>query len=114
MQLSRISPVRMLTAAAVGLMIAVAPMNAAPARADAVDDAFVAALQAAGVQFENSDMAKAMAKGFCKQVKKSTKNVAWAMSGLVTGGIPRQVVTTFAGEAAKAYCPDIIRTVTPW
>ncbi|SEH57946.1 Protein of unknown function [Mycolicibacterium rutilum] len=114
MRISRVStlPVKMMMAAVVGLMIAIAPMNAATARADAADDAFIAALQAAGVQFGDSEMAKGMAKGFCKQMKKSTKSFAWAVSGLVMGGIPRQVATTFAGEAAKAYCPDVIRTFT--
>jgi hypothetical protein len=63
------------------------------------------------VQFGNSDIAKGLAKGFCKQMKRSTKDVAWAVSGLVTGGIPRQMATTFAGEAAKAYCPDMINSL---
>jgi hypothetical protein len=89
----------------------VAPLTASAARADATDDAFIAALHAAGVQFGNSAVAENLAKGFCAQVKRSTKDVAWAMSGLVMGGIPRQMTTTFAGEAAKAYCPDMVNSL---
>lgn len=103
---------RFLVAPLVGLMIAVAPVNTPTAHADPVDDAFIAALHAAGVQFGDSAMAKGLAKGFCTQMKRSTKNFAWAVSGLVMGGIPRQMTTTFAGEAAKAYCPDVIATFT--
>lgn len=109
---SRITGRRILAAAAAGLLIAAAPVSAPSAHADPVDDAFIAALHAAGVQFGDSEMAKSLAKGFCKQMKKSTKNFAWATSGLVMGGIPRQMTTTFAGEAAKAYCPDVIKTFT--
>ena len=93
-------------------MIVAAPVTAPTAHADPVDDAFIAALHAAGVQFGDSEMAKSLAKGFCKQMKRSTKDFAWVVSGLVTGGIPRQMATTFAGEAAKAYCPDMLRTFT--
>ena len=96
----------------VGLMIAAAPVSAPAAHADPVDDAFIAALHAAGVQFGDSEMAKSLAKGFCKQMKRSTKDAAWLISGLVMGGIPRQMTTTFAGEAAKAYCPDMLRSLT--
>ena len=103
---------RVLVAAIAGLLIAAAPVNAPAAQADATDDAFIAALHSAGVQFGNSDMAKHLGKQFCKQVKRSTKDVAWALSGLVTGGIPRQMATTFAGEAAKAYCPDMLNSLT--
>lgn len=92
-------------------LVVAAPLNAPTASADANDDAFIAALHAAGVQFGNSEVAKGLAKGFCKQMKRSTKDVAWHVSGLVTGGIPRQMATTFAGEAAKAYCPDMVNSL---
>jgi Protein of unknown function (DUF732) len=107
-----VKPARILVALLAGLMIAAAPLNTPTAQADPVDDAFIAALHAAGVQFGDTEIAKGLAKGFCKQMKRSTKNVAWAVSGLVTGGIPRQMATTFAGEAAKSYCPDVIATLT--
>jgi hypothetical protein len=105
------APARIVVGAVIALMVAMAPLGAPTAHADATDDAFIAGLHAAGVQFGNTDVAKGLAKGFCKQVKRDTKSVAWAVSGLVTGGIPRKMATTFAGQAAKAYCPSMLASL---
>jgi len=85
-------------AVAVGMSIATVPVAAAPAHADVADDAFFAALNARGV---------------CPQIKHGGKSLAWTISGMVMSGIPRQIATTMAGEAVKAYCPEMIRSVLP-
>jgi len=112
---NRTSPSRLLgaLAVAVGMSVAAAPLTAAPAHADMADDAFIAALNAAGVKYENATVAKAVARGVCPQIKKGGKSLAWVISGMTTSGIPRQVATTMAGEAVKAYCPDMIKSVLP-
>ena len=100
-------------AVAVAMSTATVPVTAAPAHADMADDAFIAALNAAGVKYENAAVAKAVARGVCPQIKKGGKSLAWVISGMMTGGIPRQMATTMAGEAVKAYCPDMLKSVLP-
>jgi Protein of unknown function (DUF732) len=97
-------------AVAVGMSIAVVP---APAHADMADDAFIAALNAAGVHYANDTVAKTVAHGVCPQIKKGGKSLAWVISGMVTSGIPRQIATTMAGAAVKSYCPEMIKSVLP-
>jgi Protein of unknown function (DUF732) len=100
-------------AVAVGMSIAAVPLTAAPVHADMADDAFIAALNAAGVRYENATVAKALARGVCPQVKQGGKSLAWVISGMMTSGIPRKMATTMAGEAVRAYCPDMIKSVLP-
>ena len=83
---------------------------AAPAQADTADDAFFAAMSAAGIGFDNVGAAKAVAHGVCPSLKKNTKSFAWVVTGVVASGIPRQIATTFAGQAVKSYCPEMVRS----
>ena len=99
-----------LAAAAVGLAVAVAPIAAAPAQADPADDAFFAALSASGIQFDNKGAAKAVARGVCPSLAHGAKDFTWVVAGVVAGGIPRKLATTFAGQAVKSYCPDRIQS----
>ena len=99
-----------LLAAAAGLVVAVAPMAAAPANANPADDAFLAALGAAGIGFENQIVAKTVAHNVCPSLKKGAKSFAWTVSGVVASGIPRKVATTFTGLAVKTYCPELIKS----
>ena len=102
---------RFLAAALVGCGVLAAPVTAAPAQADTADDAFFAAMSAAGIGFDNVGAAKMVARGVCPSIKKGTKSFTWIVAGVVAGGIPRQVATTFAGQAMKSYCPDMVRSV---
>jgi hypothetical protein len=99
-----------LLAAAAGLAVAVAPLAAAPANANPADDAFLAALGAAGIGFENQVVAKTVAHNVCPSLKKGAKSFAWTVSGVVASGVPRQVATTFTGLAVRTYCPEMIKS----
>lgn len=98
-----------LLAAAAGLAVALAPMAVAPAHADGADDAFLAALGAAGIGV-NATVAKTVAHGVCPSLKKGAKSLAWTVSGVVAGGVPREVATTFTGLAVRSYCPEMIKS----
>jgi hypothetical protein len=99
-----------LLAAAVGLAVAAAPLAVAPAHADAADDAFFAALGAAGVGIDNMAVAKTVAHTVCPSLKKGAKSFAWTVSGVVASGIPRQAATIFTGLAVRTYCPEMIKS----
>ena len=98
-----------LLAAATGLAVAVAPMAAAPAHANPADDAFFAALGAAGIGI-NATVARTVAHNVCPSLKKGAKSLAWTVSGVVAGGVPREVATTFTGLAVRSYCPEMIKS----
>lgn len=98
-----------LLAAAAGLVVAVAPMAAAPANANPADDAFYAALGAAGINVDHV-VAKTVAHNVCPSLKKGAKSFAWTVSGVVASGVPRKVATTFTGLAVKTYCPEMIKS----
>lgn len=97
-------------AAAVGLLVAAATITAASAHADTADDAFFSALSASGIRFDNVGAAKTVAHGVCPSLKRGTKSFTWVVSSVVAGGIPRELATTFAGQAVKSYCPDMIKS----
>ena len=98
-----------LLAAATGLAVAMAPMAAAPAQASPADDAFFAALGAAGIGI-NATVARTVAHNVCPSLKKGAKSLAWTVSGVVAGGVPREVATTFTGLAVRSYCPEMIKS----
>jgi hypothetical protein len=98
-----------LLAAAVGIAVATAPIAVAPAHANPADDAFLAALGAAGIGID-AGVAKTVAHTVCPSLKKGAKSLAWTVSGVVAGGVPRQVATTFTGLAVRSYCPEMIRS----
>ena len=98
-----------IAAAALGLAIAAAPVAVAPAHAIPADDAFMAALDAAGVSVDNPAVAKNVARSICPSLKSGAKTMTWLVAGVTMQGIPRQVATTFVGLAVRTYCPKMIK-----
>ena len=101
--------IRVVTAAA---FVAGATALAAPAHADAVDDAFIAALNQAGIRYDNADAATQLAKQVCPQLVGPGKSFGAAVSRVQGGGVPPQMAAFFAGMAVKLYCPAMMKSVT--
>ena len=101
--------VRTLTAAG---LLAGALASAAPAHADAVDDAFIAALNQAGIKFDNAELATQMAKSICPQLVGPGKSFGSAVARVQGNGIPPQMAAFFAGVAVKMYCPAMMKSIT--
>lgn len=100
---------RTLTATA---LIAGATALAAPAHADTVDDAFIAALNQAGIKFDNAELATQMAKSVCPQLVGPGKSFGSAVAQVQGNGIPPQMAAFFAGVAVKMYCPAMMKSIT--
>lgn len=99
----------MLTAAT---FVGAATTFAAPAHADAVDDAFIAALNKAGIHYDNAEAATQLAKSVCPQLVGPGKSFGMAVAKVQGGGIPPQMAAFFAGMAVKLYCPAMMKSVT--
>jgi hypothetical protein len=92
--------------------VAGATALAAPAQADAVDDAFIAALNQAGIHYDNAEAATQLAKSVCPQLVGPGKSFGVAVAKVQGGGIPPQMAAFFAGMAVKLYCPAMMKSVT--
>jgi Protein of unknown function (DUF732) len=95
-----------------GLTVAATTLIAAPApaRADGVDDAFINALNSAGVTFDNADIAKSVAHAICPLVKKGGKTVAWNYAKS-QGNMPPAMASTFTAVAVQSYCPSYLKNL---
>jgi hypothetical protein len=96
----------------VGLFIAAAPLIAAPApaRADGPDDAFINALNGAGVTYDNAAVATTVARAICPALKRGGKNVAWDYAKS-QGNMPPAMASTFTAIAVQSYCPAMLRNL---
>jgi Protein of unknown function (DUF732) len=77
-----------------------------------VDDAFLAALDQAGIHYDNADVAKAMAKSVCPQLVQPGKSFAYVVTEIQGNGVPPGLAAWFAGIAVKMYCPAMMKSVT--
>jgi hypothetical protein len=81
--------------------------TAAPASADASDDQFLAALQAAGVTYKDPGKVIAAAKWVCQSVNQGSQ-----MADVVktvqseNPGLAQENAAKFTALAASAYCPN--------
>jgi hypothetical protein len=97
-------------AAIVGPIIVAATFSA-PARADAADDAFLAALRVAGIGYDSAAVGVALGRSVCPTLVREGKTFAWVTSKVADNGIPPAMAATFAGLAVKAYCPAMMNSV---
>ncbi|GLD33786.1 DUF732 domain-containing protein [Mycobacterium kiyosense] len=96
-----------LTAATLGLA---ALGFAGSAGATSVDDAFLAQIEADGIKPPSAARAISEAQTVCSELNagKTSKQV---ISGVATRtGLSNSSANTFAVDAAKAYCPQYVRT----
>ena len=96
-----VGPVNWSTACAV-LLSAAALLTAAPASADPIDDAFVAALVKDGIVIGDSYSENTMCAGFDENAKSSVL----AMKLKKDTGLSLKQSSFFVGVSVSAYCPQ--------
>jgi Protein of unknown function (DUF732) len=97
------------TAWAVSL-IAAALLTAAPANADATDDAFIAALTSNGITVSDRDSATAMAQAICDGFDHHQRPSLLAMKLMKQSGLSLKQSSYFVGAAISSYCPEYSQT----
>jgi Protein of unknown function (DUF732) len=92
----------LLPVAALGAIVAAAPI----ARADATDDTFVSALTAKGIHFGSPEKAVIAGHEVCDELGngKSTAQVASTVQG--NSGMDGYHAGFFVGASIRAYCPQ--------
>ncbi|WP_443987132.1 DUF732 domain-containing protein [Mycobacterium marinum] len=101
------------SAAGGGLLTASAAL-AAPAEADSVDDAFINALNAAGVNYGDAGGAEALGRSVCPVLSEPGGSFNSAASKVVAGGsgMSPEMAATFTSIAISMYCPSVMANVT--
>ncbi|BAV40466.1 DUF732 domain-containing protein [Mycobacterium ulcerans] len=102
-----------LLAGAAGLLTASAAL-AAPAEADSVDDVFINALNAAGVNYGDAGGAEALGRSVCPVLSEPGGSFNSAASKVVAGGsgMSPEMAATFTSIAISMYCPSVMANVT--
>ncbi|HWS91629.1 MAG TPA: DUF732 domain-containing protein [Mycobacterium sp.] len=103
-------PSRLVLLLAAGLVPALGllgPLAGAPtSRADATDDAFVAALRAHGIEHESAQSAIAAGHLVCNQLGKGKTQEQVATDVMNSSGIDGDNAGYFVAVAERAYCPQ--------
>ncbi|MEO3760361.1 DUF732 domain-containing protein [Mycobacterium sp. B14F4] len=97
-------------AVAVGLTAGAASV-AAPAQADPIDDAFLAAVTDAGVGLANPVDTVRLGESVCPMLVEPGKSVAKVYAQVTNNGIPPEVAAFFTGIAISMYCPQMMASV---
>ncbi|KUI27190.1 hypothetical protein AU196_01240 [Mycobacterium sp. IS-1742] len=106
------APVRTrLTVAACAAAVAGALMTAPTAAADPVDDAFLSALNRAGVRYDNPVDTVALGKRVCPMLVEPGKDFAKVVATVRNDGVPPDLAAFFAGIAIQMYCPSMVSSV---
>ena len=86
---------------------------AMPAHADSTDDAFISALNAAGITYSDPDAAVGAGKWVCDKVNGGTdmSDVVKTLTSKNPSLNPDKA-SKFAAIAANAYCPDAVSTTS--
>lgn len=86
---------------------------AMPAHADSTDDAFISALNAAGITYSDPDAAVGAGKWVCDKVNGGT-DMSTVVKTLTTKNatLNPAKASKFAAIAANAYCPDAISSTS--
>jgi hypothetical protein len=102
-----VGPVKWSTICAVWLA-AVALVSAAPASADSIDDAFVAALAKGRIVVPDQNNAIAIAHRVCAGFDTSDKSSIAAMKLMKDTDLSLRQSSYFVGASISAYCPQYI------
>jgi hypothetical protein len=92
-------------------LVAGAAVFAPPAGADPVDDAFLSALNRAGVGYGNPADTVELGKRVCPMLVEPGKNFAKVVSTVRNDGVPPEMAAFFAGIAIQMYCPSMMSKV---
>jgi hypothetical protein len=87
-----------------GAGIGVAP----PARADAMSDAFLAALNNAGVGYDDPSGAVALGQSICPMLSQPGGSLAGAASTVSGNGVSPEMASLFTSIAISMYCPQMV------
>ncbi|BBX74686.1 DUF732 domain-containing protein [Mycobacterium shinjukuense] len=98
-----------LLAVSAGLLTAAAAF-AAPAEAGPIDDAFIAALNNAGVNYGDAANAVALGQAVCPILAQPGGSFNTAAASVVAGtsGMDQQMAETFTSIAISMYCPQVM------
>lgn len=83
-------------------------LSTATASADPTDDAFVAALSKAGIDFADDNSAIATGRTVCAGLDKSNKSSVLAMKLMKDTDLTLRQSSYFIGASISAYCPQYI------
>ncbi len=92
--------------ACVALLCAAAQFTAAPASADPIDDAFVAALVKDGIVIGDRDSEIAMGHTMCAGFDENAKSSVLAMKLRKDTNLSLKKSSFFVGLSVSAYCPQ--------
>ena len=97
--------------AVVAGLITAAAMSAAPARADSDDDAFLGALNSAGVTYNDPASTVALGQAVCPMLVEPGKTLASVASRVGNNGISPDMAAFFTGIAISMYCPSMMSSI---
>lgn len=102
-------PNRNLTVILVG--VATAVTLAAPAHADPTTDAFLNALNGAGIGYNDPSSTAALGQSICPMLVEPGKNMASIYSTVSNNGISPAMASFFTGIAISMYCPSMMSSI---
>jgi hypothetical protein len=98
--------------AAIAVLLSAAPITAAPAAADQVDDAFIAALVNQGLPVPDNDAAIQEGRTMCALLDQGTTRPLLVMRLMRDTNLTARQAGFFLGISAAAYCPQYRTTVS--
>lgn len=90
---------------------AAAMLGAAPASADQVDDAFIAALQNQGISIPDTGAAIQLARTMCALLDQGATRPVLALKLMNDANLSARQAGFFLGASASAYCPQYRSTI---
>jgi Protein of unknown function (DUF732) len=98
-------------AVSIGVITAAGLSAAAPARADAMSDAFLSALSNAGVGYGDPNAAAQLGQSICPLLAQPGGNFAGVASSVANNGIPPGMASLFTNIAISMYCPQMMASL---
>jgi hypothetical protein len=99
------------TLAATACLTTAAAVFAAPASADPVDNTFLAALNEAGVGFNDPAATEQLGQSICPMLVEPGKSLASVYSTVTNNGINPDMAAFFTGIAISMYCPSAMSSL---
>lgn len=97
--------------AATACLTTAAAVFAAPASADPVDNTFLAALNEAGVGFNDPAATEQLGQSICPMLVEPGKSLASVYSTVTNNGINPDMAAFFTGIAISMYCPSAMSSL---
>lgn len=104
-------PIRVLAACSGLLTVAAALTAPAEAEADSIDNAFLAALDGAGVNYGDPASTVSLAQSVCPTLAKEGETFATVAQSVTGRGISPGMADMFTAIAIQMYCPSAIASI---